>query len=99
MIQPGDEPSAHAWVEHEGWDQVFIVGLVEGERAAFTGPRAEYDRVHHVMKKFRYSYSEAISENRRTGTYGPWEPALEKLCGNGAGVTMLEPIPLVRISQ
>lgn len=99
IVKASDRETAHAWVEHDGYDQVFIVGLIEENRVAFTGPRKDYYRVHNVIDKFRYTYSEAVQENRRTGTYGPWIPELDALCGNGVEVTMLEPIPLIRISQ
>lgn len=74
------ERFAHAWVE-EG-ELAWQDGFLGGKRVTYGCDRhalAEGLRVQHVT---RYTVQEASDENHRTGTYGPWVPEYQGLCGS-----------------
>jgi len=76
---------AHAWVEEGGtaWDSGV---LADGRRLAYAVPVLEFYSARRVEQKWRYSPLEMLRANRKHGTYGPWEPELVALCGNGGRV-------------
>ncbi len=70
---------AHAWVEHGGvvWDSG---QLADGRRVSYAADLLDFYRERRVQQKWRYTILEMLRENRRHGTYGPWEPDLRALC-------------------
>jgi hypothetical protein len=79
---PGD-PAAHAWVE--AGDVVWDSGRLEdGRHVRFSVARAEYYAYWRVQHTTKYTMRAALTENRRTGTYGPWRPEYQALCRRSA---------------
>lgn len=77
----GGHRFAHAWVEDGTycWDFGIIGGL--GEKCAYSVECAEYYKDRQVQETTRYTVIQAWRENLRTGTYGPWKPEYQTLCG------------------
>src|SRR4051812_46624940 len=75
--QPGDR-SAHAWVE-DG-DLCWDAGIINGHYVRYSVERDEFYRHHRVQQTTVYTMVEALIENRRTRSYGPWRPEYQALC-------------------
>lgn len=75
------ERFAHAWVEADGlcWD----AGILDGARVVWSATIAEYYANLRIETTTRYDCLAVWAENRRTGHYGPWEPAYQALCRAG----------------
>ena len=80
---PDGEVFAHAWLE-VGAD-VIQGGILDGERGYFTMSSAEFRKALPVVDETRYTVLEALEENRRTRTYGPWVERYRELCVNNGG--------------
>jgi hypothetical protein len=75
---PG-ERAVHAWVE-DG-DLVWDAGVLEdGRRVRFSVERAEYYAHYRVQETTRYTMLEALIENQRSRSYGPWRSEYQALC-------------------
>lgn len=76
-------PFAHAWVE-ERFDLfaciVWESGALNGERIAYAMEPGAHEAWLSPQQRTRYTLREVRDHNRRTGTYGPWEPQYESLC-------------------
>jgi hypothetical protein len=84
LVGPSGDRFAHAWVE----DGPIVVdaGMLDGgERAYYAAERAEYYGARTIEITTRYTPRQAYELNRRSGHFGPWEPAYQELCG-GRGV-------------
>lgn len=83
------QPFAHAWVEEGGrvWQDGF---LEDGTRVTWSMDRKEFAEKLGLQKETRYTLLEALAENDRSGTYGPWLPEYQALCGNGETFWPLE---------
>lgn len=70
---------AHAWVEEDGtaWD----AAMLHGRRIYYAVAREEFEAARRVEQTTRYTIAEALAENARTQTYGPWRPEYQALCG------------------
>lgn len=80
---PDGRQYAHAWVEDLTDDSVAFYGLVDGERMLFKAvTRQDYYDQHGLVELRRYTYPEALRENRRTTHYGPWVEHYRALCGS-----------------
>ncbi|HJS76762.1 MAG TPA: hypothetical protein VJ778_05090 [Burkholderiales bacterium] len=75
------EAYAHGWVEEGGkcWD----AALLDGARVWYSVTRDEYYAARQITETSRYTIREALAENLRTHSYGPWEPRYRGLCGKG----------------
>lgn len=82
---PEDHPEAghrfaHCWLE-EGGANAWQAGFLDGERVVYLMNARELELELRVEKAWRYTPREVWEHNRRTETYGPWEPELQALCG------------------
>jgi hypothetical protein len=80
-IAVGDDGTryAHAWVEADGlaWE----AGLLEdGRRVRYSVSQLEYYRARRIKRAWHYAVGDMLAVNRRTNSYGPWEPELQALC-------------------
>jgi hypothetical protein len=74
-------PFAHAWVERDG--RVWQLGRIDDAIVLWAADAAEYRAAMRPITEARYTVVEALAENRRSGTYGPWRPEIKALCGTG----------------
>lgn len=72
------DPYSHAWVEDRNiaWD----AGLVDGERVYYSMQREDFLRARGVIKATRYTMREVLTENMKSGHYGPWREEYRALC-------------------
>jgi hypothetical protein len=70
---------AHAWVEEGAlcWDAAL---LDSGERVFYAVDHAEFYAARRLQQTTRYTCRQALRENLRTGTYGPWRAEYQALC-------------------
>jgi len=73
------ERFAHAWVETFD-KRVWDCGVLDGELITYSVDRAEFYEKLRIETTTRYSARAAWDENRRSGTYGPWQPEYQALC-------------------
>lgn len=71
---PDGHPYAHAWVEDSRKTACIFRGIVDGETHYFAAAKDEYYADAKVLEVTQYSVQEALEQNRRHGTFGPWEP-------------------------
>jgi hypothetical protein len=64
---------AHAWVERG--PSCYFVGLYQGQRGLCTVVRQDYYQRLRVQERTKYTPWQALRENQRTISYGPWKPA------------------------
>ncbi len=69
---------AHAWLERDG--KVIDSGILNGDQIYY-----EVDQAHHyaklrVQESKKYSMLEALTENHKHMTFGPWEQRFLDLC-------------------
>lgn len=78
---------AHAWLERLDTDEVMVVqaGVVNGRKVYYSMTRAEFETVLRPIEVTRYTVDEALAENRRTMSYGPWKAAYLAKCRRGGG--------------
>lgn len=80
-VAPDGTRYAHAWVEEQ--QQCWEGALHQGEKIWFAVPRDEHEAWRRPEQTTRYTLRQVGEENRRTGTYGPWDPAYLALVGRG----------------
>ncbi len=72
---------SHAWIEDERENTCIFYGILKGQRQAFgANPIQGYREHHGVQELARYTYSEALRNNRKSGHYGPWVERIKALC-------------------
>lgn len=71
IVKLSDGLTAHAWVERG--DDVIQCGILGGERIYYTMHWDEFQRELQPQAMTRYTIREAWEQNKRHGTYGPWE--------------------------
>ena len=71
---------AHAWVEDKKKKQCIFKGIVNGKADYFGADMKEYHE--HIMPQeiTLYTVMQAVIENRKNGTLGPWKQEYKKLC-------------------
>ncbi len=99
VVKPNGSESSHAWLEHDASDLVYFTGILKGVRQHFVSPRGEYRRVLNVVEDTRYSYKEAVINNKAFGTYGPWVKRYQDLCRDKMTISLIGPMPAERISE
>ena len=75
------------YVDLGGFEMPLAGGTLRAEhdlaRVSLSTPAAEWRAKMQLQKETRYTVREAWAENRRTVTFGPWEPEYQALCGGG----------------
>lgn len=84
VLSDADARYAHAWVEED--DQCWDCGLIDGQRVWYAVHRDEYYAIKRVQQTARYTPREILKQNRKHGTYGPWEEPYRSACGGGGRV-------------
>jgi hypothetical protein len=84
-------PFAHAWVWQAG--QCWFTGLLDGVRISYSIPRDLYYATMRLQEFTAYTPRQAYVENHRSGHYGPWRDAYQRLCNDG-GPRTLYPSPI-----
>lgn len=84
--QPGTEHRAgerfaHGWIERGKF--VIQCGIIDEERRWYALERESFYQHMRVQRMTRYSTEEALRENFRTNSYGPWLPEYLALCKGG----------------
>lgn len=67
-----DSPFAHAWVL--AGDRAYQDGFIDGQRITYSCDAAALEQSLRIQAATRYTVDQAMEENRRSGTYGPWKP-------------------------
>ena len=78
-LAPDGQPYAHAWVEHGA--HCIFAGILDGKQKYFAAFHDDYYAELGVQEVTRYTLQDALTHNRRTGHYGPWERRYRALCG------------------
>lgn len=91
-LAPDGNEYAHAWVEQDGKFVIFA-GMVDGEKQWFAGEVGEYYAEHKVQETVKYTPREALAENLKHETYGPWVDRYKALCAPKGKATILGSIP------
>ena len=79
-LAPDGLPYAHAWLEDDADATVLSVGMIDHELTAYSLPRDVYYAQTQVQERQRYTPQEALSANRASGHYGPWDARYVALC-------------------
>lgn len=72
---------AHAHVNDIEKRESYFRGIYLGCNFEFIASTEEYEAGLHIVEAIRYTVSEAIAENRKSGNYGPWIERYQQLCG------------------
>lgn len=78
-LAPDGHEYAHAWVEQDA-KYVIFAGIMEGEKEWFAAEVGEYYAEHKVQETTKYTPKEALAENWKHETYGPWVERYKALC-------------------
>lgn len=78
-LMPDGRPYAHAWVEDKKDDTSIFRGIIDGEATYLIAPRTEYYERFRVQETTKYTLYQALEENRKSNTYGPWKEKYRKL--------------------
>ena len=78
QAMPAGHRYAHGWVELD--DAVIDSGLWQGQRTYYRARRAEWYADRQVEVYTRYTLREALRQNLKHRTYGPWEKRYLALC-------------------
>lgn len=70
---------SHAWLEQDRRYALFT-GIVDGERQEFKTCIEDFYKYFFVKETTKYTPMEALRENRRHVTYGPWLDKYKILC-------------------
>lgn len=75
---------AHAWVEEQlpdGGVLAWNSGILDGDMIWYSQAREDFLVHRKVLAGYRrYPLHEVLRENRRTGTFGPWDASLLAYC-------------------
>lgn len=77
-----DREYAHAWVEDNNTKMAIFCGIYMDEKIYLTAPLKDFLETYNVKESTRYTVDEAMKENLRTVSYGPWEKKYDALCTN-----------------
>lgn len=76
-----DQPIAHAWVQGARSGATMQAGLLpSGVRRYYRLEDAEFTIIMRPQLVTRYKVSQALAENDRHNTFGPWLPQYLELC-------------------
>lgn len=92
-LAPDDHQYAHAWVEQ---DEKFVIfaGILDGKKEWFGAEVGEYYAEHRVQETTKYKPREAVAENWKHNTYGPWIERYKNLCAPKGKATILGSIAI-----
>lgn len=73
---------AHAWVEDRQHGYGIWKGILQGKAEYFAADLKEFRDSLGITEQTEYTPLQAVAENHRTGTYGPWIEKYLSLCRN-----------------
>jgi hypothetical protein len=88
---------SHAWVEDHNVGVAIYAGFLQGVKVYLCSPLNEYYSKFKFIETTKYTPMEAVNNNLKHGSFGPWEPKYVALCGNGEH-TILGDVTDVRAS-
>lgn len=79
MISVTNVEYSHGWIEDDGycWD----AGIVLDEKIYYRTPMLLYYEKRKVKETTKYTLEEALAENLKYETFGPWVQKYRDLCG------------------
>lgn len=80
-INSAGEVFSHAWVEYEGL--AIWRGVLDGEISEFGTPIEEHLQKWQISQTTRYNVRQLVTENLRSGHFGPWEEIYDKYTRQG----------------
>jgi hypothetical protein len=77
---PDGKLYAHAWVEDKKNNTCMFIGIIEGKKEYLRVSKDEYYKEMMPHEFTKYTVAEAVEQNLKHVTTGPWIPAYKALC-------------------